>query len=445
MDYGFKSGTSKVQTTKSIEDNRVLQLLNEVTVKLGNFFTSSKLKCIMAQSIPASHLLLCRMKSSKAHQQLIRLHESIIALKPNIDADSLYDKEECKLKALFLAGGQGTRLRPLTDRLPKPMVPVMGLPLLERSFKRLQTFGVREIVLSTCYKPECIEKYFGNGADYGLQIYYICEDVPLGTGGAIKNARSILGNEPFLVFNADIINDINYREMMRFHVRKKAEVTIAATWVENPSSYGVIEYDDQGYAVTFREKPQPHEIVSHYINAGVYIFEPDVLKQIPSGRPVSVEREVFPKLLKKGKRIAVYKGCNYWLDLGTPEKYMQAHLDAFKGLYRIDEADFERDPIYGFFNAKISRKAMLQGPVYLGKDVRIEAGAVVGPNAVIGRRSYIGKKCRIENSILWNDVTVENGVEIVDSIVTDDCIVERSSPYENMIFTGESTKRLAIS
>lgn len=349
------------------------------------------------------------------------------------------------MKALFLAGGQGTRLRPLTDRLPKPMVPVMGVPLLERNISRLKIFGVREIILSTCYKPERIEQYFGNGMDYGIQIHYANEDIPLGTGGAIKNAESFLDKESFFIFNADIITNVNFREMLRFHKRKKADVTLAVTWVENPSSYGVIEYDDHDYAITFREKPQPHDIVSHYINAGVYIFEPDVLKQIQAGRPVSVEREVFPKLLEKGKRIAVYKGCNYWLDLGTPEKYMQVHWDTFQGAYRINEVDFEKEPIYGRFNAKISGKAIVRGPVYLGRDVRIEAGAVIGPNAVIGNRSYIGKKCRIENSILWDDVAVENGVEILDSIITDDCSVERSSPYENMIFTGEITKRLAIS
>jgi nucleotidyltransferase len=349
------------------------------------------------------------------------------------------------LKALFLVGGKGTRLRPLTEKLPKPMVPVMGVPLLQRNFDRLKTFGIQEIVLSTCYKPECIEQYFGSGANYGLQIHYVSEDLPLGTGGAIKNAERYFDKEPFFIFNADIISDINFGEMLRFHKRKNADVTIAVTRVDNPSAYGVIEYDDHDYAITFREKPKPHEVVSHYINAGVYIFNPQILKHIPAGRPVSVEREVFPKLLEKGKRIAVYKGCNYWLDLGTPEKYMQAHMDAFQGLYRIDEADFEKEPIYGRFNAKISGKAILRGPVYLGKDVRIEAGAIVGPNAVIGDRCCIGKKCRIENSILWNDVTVENGVEIIDSIVADECRVGLSTSYEKVIFAGDASKRLAIS
>lgn len=349
------------------------------------------------------------------------------------------------MKALFLAGGQGTRLRPLTDKLPKPMVPVMGLPLLERNFKRLKNFGVDTIVISTCYKPECIEKHFGSGTDYGIQISYVSEDIPLGTGGAIKNAAKLLDKEPFFIFNADVISNINFNEMLRFHRRKNADVTIAATWVENPSAYGVIEYDARDYAVTFREKPKPHEIVSHYINAGVYIFEPSVLKQIPSGRPVSVEREVFPKLLEKGKRIAVYRGCDYWLDLGTPEKYMQAHWDAFRGFYRIDEADFEKDSVYGRFNAKISGKAVLRGPVYIGEDVHIETGAVIGPNAVIGARCKIGKGCHIENSILWDGITIENGVEILDSIVIDECSVKRGSLCENIIFTGKDSKRLSIS
>ncbi|NLG93480.1 MAG: nucleotidyltransferase family protein, partial [Clostridiales bacterium] len=177
------------------------------------------------------------------------------------------------MKALFLVGGLGTRLRPLTDRMPKPMVPVMGRPLLERNMEALKLHGIHEIVLSTCYRPEVIEQYFGNGSDFGLKIHYVCEESPLGTGGAIKNCEEYF-DDTFLVFNADILSNINYSEMLRYHKRKKADVTIAVTQVENPSAYGVIEYDEDGYAYLFKEKPAPHEVVSHFINAGVYVFEP---------------------------------------------------------------------------------------------------------------------------------------------------------------------------
>ena len=262
------------------------------------------------------------------------------------------------MKAVILAGGKGTRLRPLTERLPKPMVPIMGKPLLERTLEVLKLHGVDEIVLSTCYKADAIKDYFGDGSDMGIKIHYAYEDFPLGTGGAIKNSEKYF-DDTFFVLNADIVSNINFSEMLRFHKRKKADVTIAVTHVANPSAYGVIEYDNDDFAISFREKPK--EIVSHYINAGVYIFEPDVLKKIPSRRAVSVEREVFPKLLERGRKIAVYKGCNYWLDIGTPEKYIQAHRDSFTGKLRLPETDFSRQAVCCKLSARISGTAIFAG------------------------------------------------------------------------------------
>lgn len=343
------------------------------------------------------------------------------------------------MKALFLAGGQGTRLRPLTDRLPKPMVPVMGRPLLERYLEALKLHGIHEIVLSTCYQPEAIERYFGDGTDFDLKIHYVSEDFPLGTGGAIKNCEKYF-DDTFFVFNADILSNINFSEMLRYHKRKKADVTIAVTRVENPSAYGVIEYGEDGYAYLFQEKPAPHEVVSHFINAGVYLFEPSALRRIPSGRPVSVEREVFPKLLEQGRKIAVYKGCNYWLDIGTPDKYVQAHRDGFEGKLRLPEINFHKRAVYSRPNARISGTAVLRGPIYLGRNVRIEPGAIVGPRVVIGDNGVIGKKCKIANSILWDDVMLEDGAELSECIVTDANTVGGASRLKHVICTPETIK-----
>lgn len=346
------------------------------------------------------------------------------------------------MKALFLAGGMGTRLRPLTDKLPKPMVPVMGKPLLERNIKRLKTFGINEIVLSTCYRSEHFEDYF-NRVDTGVHISFVPEEVPMGTGGAIKNAERFF-DDTFLVFNADIISDLNISEMLSFHKSRKADVTIAITHVKDPTRYGVIEFDDCGYALTFKEKPQPHEVVSNYINAGVYIFEPDVLKMIPKGRPVSVEREIFPKMLNEGKRIAVYKGCNYWIDLGTPEKYIQVHQDIFEGHFIMDDANFCNYSLVGLSDAKVHASAVLRGPVLLGAGCRIGAEAVIGPNVVVGANCVIGKKCIVENSILWDEVTLEQNNRVSDSVITSGCFVEFGIKIVKSIFTGEVHKRLAV-
>jgi len=161
------------------------------------------------------------------------------------------------MKALFLAGGLGTRLRPLTNNLPKPMVPIMGKPLLERNIENLKRFGIDEIVLSTCYKPAKIQKYFGDGSRFGVKISYICEDEPLGTAGAIKNAERFF-NDTFLVFNADILSDFDISEMIKYHREKGALATIAVTQVDNPSTYGVIEHDENGFITAFKEKPKPN-------------------------------------------------------------------------------------------------------------------------------------------------------------------------------------------
>lgn len=346
------------------------------------------------------------------------------------------------MKALFLAGGKGTRLRPLTDKVPKPMVPVMGEPLLKRSIEKAKTHGVREVVLSTCYRADYFANYF-RSVNPGVKLRFITEESPLGTGGAIKNAQPFF-DSPFLVFNADIVSDIDYRKMWEFHKEKKADVTIAVTYVEDPTAYGVIEFDDEGFVRTFKEKPKPHEVTSHYINAGIYIFEPHVLEAIPAGRPVSVERETFPRLLEEGKRIAIYRGSRYWIDLGTPEKYIGIHQDIFAGRFAMPGADFRREQLVGLRKAKVDKTAVLRGPVYLGANVRVGAGAVVGPNVVIGANSVIGEKCIVENSILWENVDLEGNCRVSGSIITAGCSVPYGRKVTGRIYTDTVQEHTAV-
>jgi len=309
------------------------------------------------------------------------------------------------MKALFLAGGMGSRLRPLTNDLPKPMVPIMNKPLLERSMENLRKSGIRNIVISAGYKSQYIQEYFGNGNKFGLDIEYICEDFPMGTGGAIRKTGHLF-NDTFLVFNADIICNMDFSELIKYHKAKSADVTIAVTRVDNPSSYGVIEYNKSGYAVTFTEKPETDKIKSNYINAGVYIFEPKVLREIPEDIPTSVERETFPALLKNGHSIAVYNGCSYWMDIGTPEKYMQMHEDIMSGDCRLSGIHFNNKGVFIAENSNIDATAEIIGPVYIGNNVIIGPNATIGPNAVIGDGAFVHKGGKVANSILWNNVDV---------------------------------------
>ena len=320
----------------------------------------------------------------------------------------------------------------------------MGKALLEHNIAKLKSQGIEEIILCTCYLPDSFTEYFAEHVQ-DIPIRFVQEETPLGTGGAIKNVQQYIGNEPFLVFNADIISDIDVRKMREFHEEKGADVTIATVYVDDPTPYGVIEYDANDYAVTFKEKPKPHEVLSHQINAGAYIFNPAILKKIPPGKPVSVEREVFPKLLAEGKRIAVYRECSYWMDLCTPEKYLQVHWDIFAGKYAFEGLDFNNTAIVGLSNARVHVDAVLRGPVWLGEDVRIESGAVVGPNVVVGPKSYIGKKCTIDNSILWGHSRIEANCRVSNSVIMRDCLVKQGSKIFRYIFSPDLQKRIAVS
>lgn len=315
------------------------------------------------------------------------------------------------MKALFLAGGMGTRLKPLTDDLPKPMVPMMVKPLMERNMLKLKDCGVDEIILSTSYKPQKIKEYFGDGAKLGLKIHYVCEDIPLGTGGAIKNTQEFF-DDTFIIFNADILSNINIIDMLKFHKEKRASVTIAVTRVENPSHYGVIEYNEDLYAESFTEKPKPSEIKSNYINAGIYIFEPDVLKEIPGSKVVSIERETYPLLLEKGYPIAVYKSKEYWMDIGTIEKYRQAHQDILNGSYPLPEYGKNSKGTFIAPNTKIHPTARITAPVYIGENSRIDAYTIIGPNTIIGNGCTVGINCKITNSIVWDKISIQNSSDV---------------------------------
>jgi len=338
------------------------------------------------------------------------------------------------MKALFLAGGMGTRLRPLTNELPKPMVPIMNKPLLERSMENLKDCGIDDIVISTCYKSKYIQDYFGDGSKFGLKIEYICEDIPLGTGGAIKKTEQLY-NDTFLVFNADIICNMDYKDLIRFHKSKAASVTIAVTRVDNPSAYGVIEYDKNNYAISFTEKPKANAIKSHYINAGVYVIEPEVLKGIPGNRPISVERETFPSLLQNGKKIAVYKNNSYWMDIGTPEKYLQTHKDIMSGTCRISGVNFDDQGVFRDGNSIIDTSAKITGPVYIGNNVKIGAYATIGPNAVIGDNVFVHAGGSIVDSILWSHVDIGRNAKMEDAVAATDCKIECDTVHSDTAFT----------
>lgn len=347
------------------------------------------------------------------------------------------------MKALFLAGGMGTRLKPLTDNLPKPLVPIMTKPLLERNILKFKEYGVDEIILSTCYKADKIEKYFGDGAKFGIKIQYICEDVPLGTGGAIKYAEGFF-NDTFIIFNADIFCDINISDMIKFHKEKSAAVTIAVTQVEDPSAYGVIEYDENLYAESFTEKPEPSEIKSNYINAGIYIFEPNILNEIPESEVVSIEREIFPLLLEKGYKVAVYRSDAYWMDIGTVEKYNKIHQDILNRTCSLPEFNEGNKEIFIGENTIIHATAKIIAPVYIGENAKIGAYSTIGPNTVIGNGCRVGISNVIIDSIVSDKMSIQNNSTFSSIILSSDYMVCKSITNTKVVETELAKKNIAL-
>lgn len=349
------------------------------------------------------------------------------------------------MKALLLAGGKGTRLRPLTDNLPKPMVPIMGEPLLKRTIQTLIQHNFDEVVISMCYRPDEINSYFGDGDSMGIKISYIKEDMPLGTGGAIKYAQQYF-DSTFMVLNSDIVTDINFNHLIEFHKKSGSIATLTLTSVDNPTQYGVVELEN-GCIVSFKEKPQPHEITSNLINAGIYVFEPEIFDMIPENKVVSLERKVFPRLLSTGSTIAGYHDSFYWIDIGTPEKYLQVHNDILSGRNSILKK-LNNNDIYGniFHNnqVKLRPTTRIIEPVYIGKNVEIGAKTIIGPNAVICDNVKISSGCRIANSILWDNVIVGKSTNIANAIIGSMCKISNTAEICSSIYVRDMEDPVAI-
>lgn len=261
-------------------------------------------------------------------------------------------------------------------------------------------------------------KEIGNGESLGLRVQYRIEPKPLGTGGAIRYAARDLG-ETFLVFNADVALDVDLRRLLDFHRERRAKVTIGLVAVEDVSAYGSVETDPDGRVIRFREKPRPEEVTSPYVNAGIYVFEPDVLAYIPEGREVSVERETFPALLEAGLPVYALVLDGYWSDLGTRERYLRVHRDILSGRWPLLEKGHLplRQRIWQDPSARVHPDAELVPPVWLGPQAVVEAGATVGPWVVLGPGSRVGSGARVQDAVLWEGARIGPGASFESSVL----------------------------
>jgi mannose-1-phosphate guanylyltransferase len=338
------------------------------------------------------------------------------------------------LPSVILVGGQGTRLRPLTDRTRKDMLPLVDRPLLAYTFEHLARHGVERAIVSCGHLPDQIESAFGTAHD-GLALEYAVEDEPLGTGGAIGFAgRQLEGS--FFALNGDSLREADLGEMVAFHRSTGAKATILLTPVADPSRYGLVRTSADGRVETFLEKPRPEEIDTDLINAGLYVLEPEALELVPPGRPVSIEREVFPQLAAEGSVFGIALP-GYWLDVGTPESYLQAHRDVLERVFpsAVGEAlgsDFTLvDP-----TAAVHPGAKLVPPVYVGPRAVVADGARLGSLAVLGARASLGAGCVVENAVVGARTSIGAGASVVGSVVGDDVELGPGCALSNLAVVG---------
>ena len=338
------------------------------------------------------------------------------------------------LPAVILVGGQGTRLRPLTDRTRKDMLALVDRPLLAYTFEHLTRHGVERATVSCGHFPDQIQATFGDR--YGqLSLGYAIENEPLGTGGAIGFAAQGLDGS-FFALNGDSLREADLSALVAFHRSTGGKATILLTPVADPSRYGLVRTAADGRVESFLEKPRPEEIDTDLINAGLYVLEPEVLRLVPPGRAVSIEREVFPALAAEGSVYGIALP-GYWLDVGTPESYLQAHRDVLERLFPSEVGD-ALGPDFTFVHetADVHAEARLVPPVYVGPGAVVEAGARLGSLAVLGAGSRLARDAVVESAVVGSRAIVGEGATVTGSIVGDDALLGEACQLHNLAVVG---------
>jgi mannose-1-phosphate guanylyltransferase len=336
------------------------------------------------------------------------------------------------MKGLILAGGKGTRLRPLTINTPKPVVPVANSPFLLYQIDLMRSAGINEIILSLSYQPRKIEDLLKDGSDYGVWIRYAVEGTPLGTGGAFKYAEEHIDSTA-VVFNGDVLTDIDLAAVVAHHRERRAVATIVLTPVENPSAYGLVETASDGWIQRFIEKPGPDEVTCNTINAGIYVLEPSVLKHIPKGEAYSFERGLFPTLLEHKEPVMSFVFDKYWIDIGTPQKYLEVHQDILSRKFispRIGKSALNRSSLPP--GAVVDDKSIIDHDVVIRDGVRIE-------NSVIGKNCKIDEGAHIVDSVIWSGNTIDADARISGSLIGKGCYVGRSAKLRPGVVLGDKT------
>lgn len=348
------------------------------------------------------------------------------------------------MRAMVLAAGLGTRLRPLTNYVSKPMVQMAGKPCLEHILALLHKYGFKDLVINLHYKPELIREYFRSGRDFGVRITYSLEEELLGTAGGMKQVEPFFKGKTVLVISGDALTDLNLLHFYRFHKEKGALATLALKKVADPTKYGVVTLNEQKAILAFQEKPAADEAISNLANTGIYLFEPAIFNHIPASTFSDFGRQIFPLLLEQGEPVMGYPMREYWCDIGDLTVYREAHYDMLTGLVEvmIPGKRFESNIWLGR-RPDIHPTATIVGPVVLGDDCVLEKRAQVFGPVALGRKTMVGEGAVIKRGIFWDGARIGPGAHLVDCIAGEDCRIGGGLFLEEKVLEGELFQGIA--
>ena len=340
-------------------------------------------------------------------------------------------------QAVIMAGGEGTRLRPLTSNMPKPMLPVANRPLMEHTINLLRRYGFTDVVATVQFLSSVIRNYFDDGSDLGVSLGYATEEVPLGTAGSVLGARDLLTGR-FLVISGDALTDLDLEEVVAWHEQKGSAATIVLKRMEDPIEFGIVMTKEDGQIQRFLEKPTWGQVFSDTINTGIYVLEPEVLDLIPPDQPYDFSSELFPTMLDKGLPLFGFVTDAYWTDVGTSDAYLQANHDVLAGRVRIDVPGFELQPqVWAGEDVEIHPTARVKGPALLGDNVRIGAGATVGEYAVVGSNALIGDDARVAQGVVMDRARVGNYAQVRGGVLGRGAVMDKGATLEEGAVAGD--------
>ncbi|OHD95163.1 MAG: mannose-1-phosphate guanyltransferase [Sulfurimonas sp. GWF2_37_8] len=333
------------------------------------------------------------------------------------------------MKAVVMAGGFGTRIQPLTNSRPKPMLPIINRPMMQHTMMNLKDLGITEFIVLLYFKPEIIQDYFKDGSEFGIKITYVVPDDDYGTAGAVKLAQELIGDENFIIISGDLVTDFDFQKIFDYHKEKKSKLTITLTSVDNPLEFGVVIANENGKIEKFLEKPSWGEVFSDTINTGIYIIEPEILNYIPKNENFDFAKDLFPRLMREGIELMAGNAEGYWRDVCNPESYRDVYDDLLSGKVNFKmpgiKTVFPDGVLYSDEAYTFDKSIEIIGTVVLGKNVLLETGVKLN-NVVLGDNVHIAQDCKIRNSVMWENVSVGKNAMLDGCVICNDNVIGKN-------------------